>query len=157
MMPTAQAQKMVDDVIALGNPTWSTDFKCACEIQEKRTAAHHAYCEAIGLGQTSDADDTPEQEQTAYHSWTVFESHAPAIAARAFNEDMQDLSDTEIDRVFNPCANPVLCKVVIRKWKATGRLLCDLYALYIEGYTRSPHPPIFGAQGSDAIFTVGGK
>jgi hypothetical protein len=68
---------------------------------------------------------------------------------------MQDLSDSEIDRVFSPCANPMLCKVIIRKWKDTGRTLTEFYSLYIPEAMK--HPCIFGAQGTDAVFTVGGK
>ena len=51
------AQKMSDDAMALGIPPWATDFERACEIQTLRTAAHHAYCEAMGLGKPSEADD----------------------------------------------------------------------------------------------------
>ena len=65
-------------------------------------------------------------KEAAYGNWTVFQSHVGTIAAKAYNEDMRDLSDAEIERVFGNCANPILCKVVVKRWRNLGHTVKQL-------------------------------
>lgn len=56
MRTIVEAMDLEMAALALGEPQWNTDFERACEIQKKRTEAHHAYCEAIGLGKPTNDD-----------------------------------------------------------------------------------------------------
>jgi hypothetical protein len=51
------------------------------------------------------------------------------LAGRAKAENMKDLSDFEIHRVFSPCVSPCVCMYAITEWRNSGGTLPSLYAL----------------------------
>ncbi len=51
--------------------------------------------------------------------------HLPAIAARAFVEDMRDFTDAEIQRVYGNCVLPVFCVKVVTAYRDSGGTLTD--------------------------------
>lgn len=51
--------------------------------------------------------------------------HLPAIAARAFVEDMRDFSDAEIERVYGRCVLPTFCIEVVTAYRDNGGKLED--------------------------------
>lgn len=55
------------------------------------------------------------------------------------------------------CGHPTNMKCGCFGLVHDGELISEAVAIRVSGINTPKHPPIFGAQGSDAVFTVNGK